>query len=1051
MFPPLLRFPNLATNYITSKEHVLRNSSSTSAIKMNNQPDQQPLELAVGDDEATADQQNTASDDRYTPVRTKPNHSPTPSIKKGKAEKLLKEHGSPPGMRVTAGGRVVPTDLAPLGSPRFSFDESKRSASQAFPIASSPSNIPFPHTNVFSTPCVPYHHSFHSKLVAENDVPAMPSVHDFDVSKESNYSHLGFDGYFPWLVSWQLPEPSTVSARFNSYPCNFNSQNQNQNYPPASMKTHDTELLNKQKGLEQLYARMEHDLKEFEKQEVLKQDTTTDSERQKMVQKKKEMIIELDKVRKTLKETKQHLETLDHIFDESAQSQPFTNFTQHICSHAANSTSLASQMSSRAVDGKIGTSSSQIHSGYVQEPLSIYCHEQDYSLINSMQTTFSRQGAPNSDQSFYPLKRYVNSLIVDRNESSLNLVRGDNRPVTRSSHALPIKDPKDVTGAILGKKTSLNPTSPNYEPTHLATVHKGADTHSRIRTSNSTNIMAAENDCRMPYVQGEEAANPSIYLHGERTAGRVSSLSSVATADFFPKDTAEHSSAKYDISQPIAGAASLFSRNLTNAWNTEALRKDQNRHHQPLFPRSVDTFGPIAPPVSPAEIRSQRSVTESSGFTSKDANHTHSERLISSRLPEDVLLGALTKYQSDKERDISPAQIDIEGRSTTFVEGFYAGLLHGPIPLVTDSDFDKGYCIGLLNSRKNALISARTNSSEESHQSSSLSLKSDILPVIEPQRSVNVGQGEYSSSGFCSAYGLQRNYGLVQEHPKKLPVALENGTKSASAISNKNKSYHNTPPKMPTWILEGNHSIDKATLKGKVNKISELPNAWSIIRKEPSGGFPTARAPPNIFLSENAVPFNEKEPSGQQTSSFASRIRTYPTYTPFCYNQPSKSRISIAPSKNQANGLLQQYDGAVGELKDLSSNNSNGSSPSTPARRLPYLKRDEPSKHTKEVQIGLSPKSAKEAPSSPARSCSSRKTSISPSKTKIGNLTTMIKNTIKSGEERPDELNGSSKHNLKDKSRRKENWRENWRKRFQEIKTKEKEEIEKYKRENPIE
>ena len=47
--------------------------------------------------------------------------SPSPSVKRGKAERLLKEHGSPPGLRVTAGGRIVPGDLPPLGT-RPSFN-----------------------------------------------------------------------------------------------------------------------------------------------------------------------------------------------------------------------------------------------------------------------------------------------------------------------------------------------------------------------------------------------------------------------------------------------------------------------------------------------------------------------------------------------------------------------------------------------------------------------------------------------------------------------------------------------------------------------------------------------------------------------------------------------------------------------------------------------------------------------------------------------------------------------------------------------------------------
>jgi hypothetical protein len=47
--------------------------------------------------------------------RKKP--SPTPSVQQRKAEKLIKEHGSPPGIRVTAGGRIVQTMFTPTGSP----------------------------------------------------------------------------------------------------------------------------------------------------------------------------------------------------------------------------------------------------------------------------------------------------------------------------------------------------------------------------------------------------------------------------------------------------------------------------------------------------------------------------------------------------------------------------------------------------------------------------------------------------------------------------------------------------------------------------------------------------------------------------------------------------------------------------------------------------------------------------------------------------------------------------------------------------------------------
>jgi hypothetical protein len=57
-----------------------------------------------------------------TPSVSHKRPSPSPSFKRGKAEKLLKEHGSPPGLRVTAGGRVVPGDLLHLNSARSGYN-----------------------------------------------------------------------------------------------------------------------------------------------------------------------------------------------------------------------------------------------------------------------------------------------------------------------------------------------------------------------------------------------------------------------------------------------------------------------------------------------------------------------------------------------------------------------------------------------------------------------------------------------------------------------------------------------------------------------------------------------------------------------------------------------------------------------------------------------------------------------------------------------------------------------------------------------------------------
>ncbi|KAF2667674.1 hypothetical protein BT63DRAFT_298071 [Microthyrium microscopicum] len=70
--------------------------------------------LANGlDNSSTVNSDNKQSPSPLTvpAVADKKKPSPSPSLKRDKAEKLLKEHGSPPGVRVTAGGRIVPTDV----------------------------------------------------------------------------------------------------------------------------------------------------------------------------------------------------------------------------------------------------------------------------------------------------------------------------------------------------------------------------------------------------------------------------------------------------------------------------------------------------------------------------------------------------------------------------------------------------------------------------------------------------------------------------------------------------------------------------------------------------------------------------------------------------------------------------------------------------------------------------------------------------------------------------------------------------------------------------
>ncbi|KAI7069589.1 hypothetical protein KC352_g42695, partial [Hortaea werneckii] len=51
--------------------------------------------------------------------------SPTQSMRARKIESLVKAHGSPPHVRVTAGGRIVPSEQSPLCHPRYGYSAIK--------------------------------------------------------------------------------------------------------------------------------------------------------------------------------------------------------------------------------------------------------------------------------------------------------------------------------------------------------------------------------------------------------------------------------------------------------------------------------------------------------------------------------------------------------------------------------------------------------------------------------------------------------------------------------------------------------------------------------------------------------------------------------------------------------------------------------------------------------------------------------------------------------------------------------------------------------------
>ncbi|KAF3051444.1 meiotic recombination [Didymella keratinophila] len=115
--PLVTRLPSALTYIITDirQEHVLRPTASAQLIGRRSDRSLRTFVPRTAAPEAPREITPEVVPAAAPPAaNTRP--SPSPSVKRGKAEALLKEHGSPPGLRVTAGGRIVPGDLPPLGA-----------------------------------------------------------------------------------------------------------------------------------------------------------------------------------------------------------------------------------------------------------------------------------------------------------------------------------------------------------------------------------------------------------------------------------------------------------------------------------------------------------------------------------------------------------------------------------------------------------------------------------------------------------------------------------------------------------------------------------------------------------------------------------------------------------------------------------------------------------------------------------------------------------------------------------------------------------------------
>jgi hypothetical protein len=343
--------------------------------------------------------------------------SPTPSIKRGKAEKLLKEHGSPPGLRVTAGGRIVPSDLPPLGTSRYG-DTTYRPPQ---PLRVAPGNM------------MPAQHQPNGNNTARIEVVggqpvifvgdrmyALPAVAATNSTMPPN-GPTAIDSSVK-----QMPDPSTMTTHGSLPGLAFGPSRSSTHTPFAGL---DLTTLKTQQTMKK------QELRTVEQTEVLQASHQSEAWRAGMIEKKRCLIVELDALRKQI----------TALENDGASAQPNAN----------------------AFPGPVGTGLTPPFASQFQQPFAPAMYPFAAANPYAAVPMYQPQPQPYGGFPSFPAAEPV-PFVPAPAPAHPPVSPGS---ATRRSRAIEIKPPPPEE---LKKTSILNPKSPTYEPAIKSNIMQGA-------------------------------------------------------------------------------------------------------------------------------------------------------------------------------------------------------------------------------------------------------------------------------------------------------------------------------------------------------------------------------------------------------------------------------------------------------------------------------------------------------------------------------------------------------------------------------------------------
>lgn len=687
--------------------------------------------------------------------------SPTPSIRKSKIEALVKHHGSPQHVRVTAGGRIVPSEQSPLCHPRFGYSAIKSNGAL---IKVAPNHVG--KAQWINTTQEGYvAQDINGQLCQIVNGVVMP------LSEENGAVRL----YAP-APNLNITQPGLPAATQPTFEeaigrdrSNTHSQATNNYAPQPTIAT-------QKNALDLEYSKLEQELKDLDKTEVLHGKTMAKTAKEALFTKRRELVTSMDRVRKALKSLKDMPQDFrvptspKAMRDRQPGSPPrnrlpsFLERNQHSNAVGAPPSQVPWQSSAQPVFGSAPTvpmlgqpfamsgmpGPAGPYPGLAYSIASPSAFMPPPPFDGSMGAPYPMYMDSGNSAGAVPAVTAVPSNGVQPSEHTIPQHDGStsssNPKVSspRQSHALPIKDPR--MKQIASVKSVLNPMSPVYKPSSGMRQPAANDKPSSKPVDARATTPLAFLHASKPTAQASSNNNQFTSPTDKKIVVDGSSVSSVRTADFFPRNTRDYSLRKHEYPDPTdesedkenvepdqyqrvqAGSQSPITpkRDLHNTnWNPEI---PDGAFVKFTSPQNEGYAAPIAPPGTPVNDHLEAGkkppmLNIQGGNWNDQIQYLNSaqmpDRVAHNLSPKNKRVWRFIEEHPSRyccDNSSSPARdhecldelcvtsspyktVDFSNKSHEWIEGHQAGLYRKPVSADRMGDFLEGYCAGLIKSQ----------------------------------------------------------------------------------------------------------------------------------------------------------------------------------------------------------------------------------------------------------------------------------------------------------------------------------------------------------------